>query len=138
MERIVRSEFNESTQQWITKDYIEQKYHKRMNKKKFRKIFDDLLFVYMSLTGSEPRVLSYILLHCNKLNQINITYKQLSRKTNLSFQRTKEVMSKLQKLNVIKNNNGNITINPFMFVKDGKQEDILQAEYMPIFNKELQ
>lgn len=138
MDRIVRTEFNESSQQWITKDYIEQNNKKRMYGKRFRKVFDDLLFVYMNLTGSEPKVLSYLLLYCNKLNQINITYKQLSNKTNLSFQRIKEIMSKLQKLNVIKNNNGLITINPFMFVKDGKQEDILQGTYMPIFNKELQ
>ena len=122
---------------YITKDYIEQNRSKRLVKKRFRKAYDDLFKVYFYLVGSEPKVLSYIILNCNKVNILEITYKQLSNKLNLSVIRIKEIMKKLQQLNVVKNFNGTIYINPYMFVKSGNNAETLQIEYMVMFKEEL-
>ena len=133
--RLTRVEENNG--EWITKDYIELNSSKRLVKKKFRKVYDGLFEVYSQLNGSEPKVLSWLVLNSNKQNFVKISYKELSNKLNLSLIRIKEIMKKLQKLNVVKNTGGIIYINPFMFIKDGSKEETLQIEYMPIFKEEL-
>jgi len=135
VERIVEDIFN-NRKYYKTKDYIEQKSKKRISDKRFKKCFDDLLIVYSLLTGSEPKVLSFILLNINNQNCLKITYKNLSKKTNISIIRIKQIMKKLQNLNVVKNIGGIIYVNPFMFVKKGEKEEELQLEYMPIFKGE--
>jgi len=134
-ERIVRTIYDSNEKQWITKDYIEKNQSKRLVKKKFRKAYDDLFIAYSHLSGSEPKVLSWLLLNSNKQNFVKISYKDLSKKLSLSLIRLKEIMKKLQKLNIVKNIGGIIYINPYMFVKDGSKEEILQIEYMPIFKR---
>jgi len=138
MEKITRTEYNKDIEQWITKDYIEKNNKKRFYKKKFKKCFNELFEVYFYLSGSEPKVLSYLILNCNKFNQIKISYNELSSKLRISKDRIKQIMQKLKQLNVINSNNGVITINPFMYIKNGNIESDLQNEYMPMFNKELQ
>ena len=124
-------------EEYITKDYIEKKSYKKLVNKKFRKIYDDLLDVIFKLTGSEPRVLSYLLKNCCKNNFIKISYKDLSMKLNLSTDSIKKIMRRLQKLNIVKNVGGIIYVNPFMYVKHGSQAELLQIEYMPLFKEGL-
>jgi len=124
-------------EEYVTKDYIEKKSYKKLVNKKFRKAYDDLFVVGSKLTGSEPRVLFYLLLNCGKNNFIKISYKELAKKLNLSLIRIKEIMRILQKLNVVRNVGGIIYVNPFMYVKHGSQAELLQIEYMPLFKEGL-
>ena len=138
MNRIVREEFDYKLNKNVTYDYIKQNNHKRINNKHFRKSFDDLFEVLSYLSGSEPKVLSYLLLNCNSMNQIVITQKKLAKKVNLSLGSIKKIIAKFKELNIIYVSKGIITINPCMFVKDGKLESTLQITYIGMFNKELQ
>jgi hypothetical protein len=134
LDRIVEDVFKKG-KYLKTKDYLETDSKKRLKREKFKKCFNDFLIVLSKLKGSEPLVLSVILLNINNHNLFITTYSKLSNMCMLSEIRVKQIMSKLQKLNIVKNINGHIYVNPFMYVKDGSKEQELQLEYFEIFKQ---
>ena len=135
MSRITRTVYDENQQEWITTDYNEQKQDKQL-KTGWRKVYKEFEQALFFLSGTEPRVLSYILQHANKNNQLYITYKQLSKKIKLSERQVKRNMKKLKDKNIVHINSGQITINPFMYNKGGSKSDVLMMQYIPLFKKD--
>jgi len=132
MNRLVVNEYDNNFGEVITNDYIKLNNKKRLVKK-YRINYDAFIDVLSTLRGSEPKVLAYLIKKCNKLNQVNITYKQLCRVLSMKIDNVKKIMSKLQKQNIVRNKSGIITLNPFMYVKQGNMADTLQVTYMPMF-----
>jgi len=131
MNRLVINEYDDDLGEMTTNDYVKLNNKKRLVKK-YRINYDDFVDVLYTL-GSEPKVLAYLIMKCNKLNQVNITYKQLCKALDMKISNIKRIMKKLQDQNVVKNMNGTITLNPFMYVKQGSMADTLQVTYMPMF-----
>jgi DNA-directed RNA polymerase specialized sigma subunit len=137
MERVTKTFYDDKQQEWITKDYIEQKQGKNL-KPGYWFSYPELFRVYSKLNGKEPMVLSYIILNANKLNQLKITHKQLSKKLGISERYIRQIMKKLKDLNIIYNANGTIYLNPTIINKGKSNAQTLVIEYMPMFKKELQ
>ena len=133
--RRVETRIDPITGEITTIDVYESEKKSDLMRKGYYLIYPELIDKLSLLTGSEPTVLSYILNNSNKQNSIKITYKELSKKLNLSLERIKQIMKKLQRLNIVKNIGGIIYINPFMFSKAKNKTGQLQFDYMPIFKK---
>jgi hypothetical protein len=130
--RITKVEEREG--EWTTVDYIEQKPKKKLLRPNYWLVYPEFIEIMSNLSGSEPKVLSYLVKNANKLNQIKISYKLLAKKLDMSEISIKKIMSKLSKLNIVKNLKGIVIINPTMINKGKKNANDLILQYMTIFD----